>query len=946
MNKKHPALTKLAFLALAFLGSSGISFAQSEAPPGRPIALVGDNYGRYDVTSISRNILEKEDWVYEDKGRFLPAAEFSKYSLVIIAQSQERPYNEEELNQIEAYLKAGGHLLLLNQAPRSMADETSELALRQFLGMDTHKIQGVAPDDAEIAKSPLLLGVVSSEGPRPSWIGGTHGATNLESDVEVLIGGNDSALVARRQVGKGWVCFLGSELFRLRAAGSSDREDSGSYVTLIRNIIATADPLTRTAWQKTQTADWLSRKTPFLIWNREWQHGTQEGPIFVPPLPTPEEVLTTLPVQLAMDEFEVRQVNLTDLDAGGVLTWKARLEGLPADALTIYVQDRPNPIPWPKDPSIAREFPYWLMPPTALKPIGKEAVEIVKGETRILWLKFDTHSLPPGKHQGSLAFFVEDKPVGTMALELQIHPVRVPRRKLITAQPLGHVYGDVNKAAPAVRFERNLESLGFEWSLINVFRPATFTVDGEGKLDPATIKNRLADIDSKTPPVLDFSSMDAYIDSALAHNLTYFRVTQSLTSSIEGLCKKAELSPEETRKARLWYFREFSRYIHDKGIRHVYISMGDELHAEELSGSFIPWSEDLRQAGLSTTSSFTTASVSDLAMTQKLAKLVGAWTLNRMFVPKFTTWVKEGKLTLPKAALVGTYGAGEGRGTEVRKNASASQMIGWEAWALGTDYCSPNPYFKSWLYYFDYRLDRGLAGERFVSFLDEKNLDAPLVNSPFIEGIRESLDDANLAAVMSWYLKKLGDAVPADLRQEAEHIVGHDEGSILQWNIGQHRVAETAFIDSTREEYTKAKQVVLSILDRLRDLARTAKIQPSLYWQGIPLITDGKLQATLISSGDVQELQASIRGLAGKELPTEEGNLPVHILVAMADDPSLPAGAKERLGQHPANYSWIRDWKEGDRTIIWIGGTDEAQVQKAMRQFSYFLRSEGAWFAL
>ena len=174
-------MTRLVFLALAFLSFSGIGFAQRTATPGRPIALVGDNYGRHDVSSISRNILEKEDWVYEDKGRFLPAEEFSKFSLVIIAQSQERPYNEEELNQIGAYLEAGGHLLLINQAPRSMADESSAQALRKLLRMDTRKLQEMTPKDAEIAKSPLLQGVVNSAGPLPSWIGGGHGATNLEN---------------------------------------------------------------------------------------------------------------------------------------------------------------------------------------------------------------------------------------------------------------------------------------------------------------------------------------------------------------------------------------------------------------------------------------------------------------------------------------------------------------------------------------------------------------------------------------------------------------------------------------------------------------------------------------------------------------------------------------------------------------------------------------------
>lgn len=902
----------------------------SSAKDALPIALVGDSYGIHEVTSITRNILDREDWIFETRGRFLPAEEFEKYALIVISTSQERPYTAEEHRIIRKYLEQGGRLLLIQQAPRHMADAGSADALYEWLGMKQQGIKSLAPEEAMIAQDPVLLGITG----RPSWIAGEQGVGNLADDVQVLIGSGtgDQALVARRVVGQGRVYYLGHEVFRLRGAKSPHLQDSDSYLALIRNILAEANPLTHTDWQRAQTEEWKAKKKRFLLWNREWQRGTEKGAIFLPPLPAESELITALSFNLALDEYEALQLNLTDLGKGGFVTWK--VEGLPTGALTVFVQDKPDPIPWPKDPEIAREVPFWLMPPEAVEPKGEEAVNIGAGETRIFWLKFDSHGLPSGHHAGKIAFSVGGEPVGEVAMDVTLHPVRVPKRRIITAQPFGHVYGDVNDAAPALRFKRNLRDHGFEWSLINTLRPETFTVDGK-KLDAAFLKNNLEAIASENPPVIDFSSMDAYINAALEHNLTYFRITQNLTESIRGLAKRMNADEAQEKAIRQWYLREFNRYLKDMGIRNAYVSMGDEMSVTELKERFLPWSEDLAEAGWKSTSSFTTPAVADFKFTEELSRTVGAWTLNRLHLGTFMDWVHEGKIQLPEGELVGTYGAGEGRGTEVRKNASASRMIGWETWARGADYCSPNPYFKGWIYYADSRADRGIGGERFVGYLHMDDLDAPLVDSPFIEGIRESMEEANLAAVMNWYLHKLGDHVPAALRQRAERIVGKDEGSLLRWKLRQYHQIKSELINATREEYAAAKNEVLAILDELRGLARQTGIQPSLFWHNIPLIVDGQPVASIEATGDVSVLQSAIKNAAGQELPVG-GEGKVRIVIGK------PNGMKK----HPENYSWIRDSVDSpsDQTTIWIGGTDEEQTAKALRRFTYFLRSEGAAF--
>lgn len=584
------------------------------------------------------------------------------------------------------------------------------------------------------------------------------------------------------------------------------------------------------------------------------------------------------------------------------------------------------------------------MPPKFVEPKGEESVKIESGQTRIFWLKFNTHHQTPGNYQGGIEFFVNGESAGRVELDIRIHPVHVPTRRLITVQPFGHVYGDVNNPAPAMRFNRNLRDHGFEWSLINALRPNTFLVKGE-PLTPGFIQANVESMKSDHPPFIDFSSMDGFIDAAIDHNLTYFRITQNLTKSIDALTRKTKLSEEDRKAARQWYLRQFSRYLKDKGILHAYVSMGDELSADELKNWFVPWSEDLAEAGLRSTSSFTTASVADPELTAKLSQTVGAWTLNRLHVGTFMDWIAEGKIRLPAGVLVGTYGAGEGRGTEIRKNASDSRMIGWEAWALGANYCAPNPYFKGWIYYTEYRLDRGIGGERFVSYLDIDDLDAPLVNSPFIEGIRESIEEANLAAVMKWYLEKLGNRVPGELSARAARVVGTSEDDILQWEPRKYG----KFIRSTREQYAAAKDAVLEILDELGELAKTAGIQPSLYWHGVPLVSEGRAKAVIVSAGDVSTLQEAIQGQSGIALPVSAELTGVKdgyaILVAGEGEEAVPSWMKEQLGEHAADYSWIREMKSPDakKTVLWIGGTDAKQVKKAQRQFVSFLRPEGAW---
>ncbi len=929
-------------MVAAMVGAAGAMNA--EELPAKPLALVGDAYGKYDVVSITRNILDHADWVFESRGSFLPAEEFSRYALVVICHSQSRPYTEEEQGAIRRYLEQGGRLLLMHSAPKAMAGEESAAALHDWLGMKAGGIRSATITQAA-SEDPVMKGVLREDGSLPTWSAGKQGVSSFEGDVEVLMGNEQVALAARRKVGKGMVYYLGSELFRLRLPKSVDRADSPHYIALIRNIIGEAEPLTYAQWYAALKTDWQKQGQRFLVWDREWQRGTETQAIFAPPLPSGEELKNRLAVELAQEEYEAVQLNLTDLGSGGKVSWKIESGDLPPEAMTLYVQDRPDPIPWPKQPEIARESPFWLMPPEAVEPKGESAVKIASGETRIFWLKLHSAGAKPGSYRGRLSFAVDGAPAGEVALEIRVHPVKVPTRKLITAQPFGHVYGDVERPEEAMRFKRNLRDLGFEWSLINAIRPASLKVDG-APFHARLVRERLEAITSGKGPFIDFSAFDGFIDAALEHRLSYFRVTQGAVDAMNGVLKSLKLSEEESAAVRHWYLSEFSRYLRDKGIREFYASMGDEMSAGELRERFIPWSRELARSGWQTTSSFTTSVGEDLALARDLAPYVGAWTLNRQHVLQLVKWVRSGEVKINPGALIGTYGAGEGRGTEIRKNASESRMIGWEAWGLGSNYCAPNPYFKGWLYYTEYSLDRGVAGERFVSYLRKDDLNAPLVTSPFVEGMRESLEEANLAAVMSWYFDRLGDAVPAELRQRAGRILDDQPEAILRWTRREDRPG--VFIRSDRDAYVAAKAEVLAILEALREPIRKANLKPDLLWHQTPLVQKGEPVAALVSTASAERAQEVIRAASSLELPIAKDDAKVAIVVAALDDPGLPESLRGQLGAIPESYSWIRNLSDPTtgKEIIWIGGTDAARLEKALRQFAGFLRVEGDWVTL
>jgi hypothetical protein len=935
------------------------------AEDGKPIALVGASYGVHEVKSIIRNVLSasrENQYVYKTLGDSINVADLNEYSLIIIAHSIKKPFTDADSKAMEAYLKSGGHLLLINSAPRSIAGKSNTQAV-SWLGMKRvswHR-KGL-PCKAIKADHPLLTGVFE-DNPAPKWLNGSLLAFVKGGDMKNILGTKKGdCLFGMRKVGKGWVAYLGHELFRLRSARAITRPDTPSWIRLIGNIVADAKPLRQSDVRKEALK--AATGKDLLVWNRGWQKGEPYGPRFVPPLPTKAECITALSADMAMGEYETLQLNLTPLKDLGAVSWGFETGDFPKDKVQLYVQDRPEPIPWKKNPAIAKEFPYWLMPPEYVAPKGSPAFTAPVKETRILWVKLNSHGVDAGDYALTLHLkFAKGKEV-TLPIKVKVYPVALPRHRLITLMPGGTVYGDANKAAIAVRFMKNLKSHGFEWSIFNAVRSWKCAIRGKNTfLDTKYLAANRAKFLAGEFPTLDFRTFDPWVELSIAHNQTNFRMGD-VNHYLRGNLKRARFEADEMPPIEQWFSREFSRYMREKGVRLMVTSIGDELSVKELHARWLPWAKRMTDAGWGCASTFSGMAITTPELNAALFPYVKLWTLNRGTILPFVEGLKSGRLKVRPDAVIGTYGAGEGRGTEFRKHLSMSRFLGWESWMLGVENCMPNPYFKSWIYYCDYRTkDYGIGGERFVSYVDKDNLKAPLADSPFLEGIREGMEDGNLCAMLSWYLDKMeaaggGAATKARAtRKSLDKILGNGPSATIKWKAWQHRAGYRAHhIKGTNPDFRKGKAQVLDLIASIRnDALRTVK--PSLYWNDVQLIKDGKPVAAIYTTGAAtDDLSQKTRALCGMALPVMknaarlDARYPVAII--LGNGAKNPLAARVLTAQKTADASaaypgtggyFIKEFGQGARRTLLVAGPDDAGTSKGVALFQMFLHAKGAW---
>jgi hypothetical protein len=957
-------IRKVLCIAVAVL--LGIS-TLSQAASAKPVCVVANSYGIHEARIFIKQALtisSELEYLYDHHGTFPPIDQLNNYSLVAIFNSTERPFTSQECDLMQKYLESGGHLLLGSFASNTIAKEVGAANI-PWLGVKSVTMAGGLQEVLK-PEHPFLKGVFDTIS-SPQWLTSAYLGIVGSPSFETIIGTSDSkrAMVGFQKIGKGWVAFLGHEAFRFKQ--DMPQKEKEAYYRIFRNIVEYANPLTEAAARKEAVERVAKTGLTSLLWNREWQRNEEYGPRFSPILPSKEELITSLSAKMAIGEYEALQLNFTPLKDPGLVSWKIESPNFPLENVGFFVQDSPAPIPWPKAPELAKEYPYWLMPPEYIAPKGKKSFFAPAGETRILWIKLNSSNVVPGEYRLQLTLSCEKMEKIVVPISVIVYPVQLPRNRMIALEPAGQVYGDVDKPEPALPFTKNLESHGYQWSLINLVRTGSLGIVGEKGLLTSQLLASVTDkIISNNPPRLDCSRWDPWMEQAISHGLIYFTVSGNMLPSVNGLLSKTTLSEESKEKIRQWFLSEISRYLREKGVRVMITSFGDELNEKEIRERYIPWAKSYTEAGWGCSSSFTGAQHLKPELNALLYPYVKLWTLNRGLAYAFTEEVRKGTIKVRPDAIIGTYGAGEGRGSEHRKPLGMSRFLGWESWMNGIQNCATNPYFKGWIYYADYGPWRGIAGERWVSYIDKDDPTVPLADCPFLEGIREGMEEGNLCVILSWYLDKMEKAgaqakKAAEIaRKRLDKVLGDDPSSIIQREmVTVERTMPFRKLPSSTVPYIQGKAELLEILASIRKEA-LAYTKPSVWWNDIPLIKEGVPVALLCGpTEDTRTINEKIEKLTGISLPVAEittkaqiAKYQTAVIVGNSTENPLTSSLLQEVKEQDADLLYpgaagysIREAKanSGRSTYLFIAGGAKEGTVKGAKLFTQFLRAEGGW---
>lgn len=593
----------------------------SAAEPGK-VALVGESYANYELKVIVNRVLVSsadEEYVYSPQQSTIPWESLDEYAAIIASTKLAEEATAEQNERLRRWVEGGGHLIIIHQAPR-------------WLDLSWAGLRGTAYQRESLAceirqpEHPLVAPLVDAEGP---WMANASIVARYQSPMENLIGTDEFCLVGSAAIGKGAVVYLGHEVFRLR---SRDLDPTESWIGLLRRAVRRAEPLTLAHLQAAQLA---KREAPLLLWTREWQRGEPHGPRFVPPLPEPHEIVDELRIDLAIGEVESLQLNLTPTIALQPLAWEIETGDFPASGVELLIQDRPDTIPWPKAPELAQEAPYWLLPPRHVRPLDDPRFAMPEpGEPRILWLRLRTHDVTPGTYTLVLRLQGPDLEPQVLPVEVTVHPVQLPRRRLITLAPGGTMYGNIHEPSPARRFMANLQDHGVEWGVMSAIRPSELTHEGQ-PLDRQWFRDHQQAV-LAGEPMLGFDALDPWFDMSLDHGLVYLRL-HSAVYYLESMIRRVGYDEEQQAATRLWFRRQFGNYLRSKGYRRFVVSKGDELSPEALREEWMPWANEIQAADWRCTSAFSwgikTENYQELV--SMMAPYVGLWTLNRQLAPRF-----------------------------------------------------------------------------------------------------------------------------------------------------------------------------------------------------------------------------------------------------------------------------------------------------------------------
>jgi hypothetical protein len=428
-----------------------------------------------------------------------------------------------------------------------------------------------------------------------------------------------------------------------------------------------------------------------------------------------------------------------------------------------------------------------------------------------------------------------------------------------------------------------------------------------------------SDPDLASPPPLDFSYLNPVFDAAIRNGLVRF-------SSNSG----GALPPQPVPS---WVMREAARYLRDRGYpaEDIWCKNRDEEPATNYPAMAqeVQW---LRNNGFRPFSSFHNL----LAVPEHLAILNPVFD---MFQGGYTTAAdradrrKEGKLdATDEVWMYQGWGA-------TWFTYQANRQPGWLTAATELDGYHVHVYYR-WQ-----RLDA-------IIFPTEQGPEG----SPAWEGMRDGMADAQYVALARRWIERVERAAAADAslqpiaegaRQKLLRIVGGEGGSLVPLERKRDRLVWVERVPTlAMPALEKARTAVLDLLADLRP--HVAKLGPSLYYGGHVLAENGRVMTCLAPAA-----HASGATLVAQLLKDRFG---VQVRAADSSGTSFTLDLQTRQvpGSWKADPPHVTDsyppageyvihlvpGGEAKPTRLLIFGRDDAGLEKGIRQWLCFLRTE------
>ncbi len=932
------------------------------------VALVGGGYGQYVRNSLIKKVLLPMDVPYEDLGERMDFATLGDYALVIVAHGDEALVEGQEGvgAALEDYVRAGGHVLLIGNAPDALLGR--DLSGQPWIGADAWVYLREQPPAAIATPEHPWLAHLDPAAQYfwLTWSQFLRGPTTAR----VLIGSDDAIFMSRNDFGAGWTVFLS------RGPFPYTRDDVGpmreAQIKMLRRLVA--DAVAGEDGRIVTMTDLAAQMAGDLggdpvIWRRDWQFGSREGPQFRPVGPTAADVVDALRTDLARGERESVAVNLTS----SALTGPVRVEvaSLPEDApeVEVRVMDCAPLIPWDKPDVVPYESPFWLMPPEDLEPVGSPEFLLEPGRTRVLWLQMhaprellpNIHGGEPRAFSGELRVLHGDEVLATLPLTINVWPVTLPIDRPFKLKAWGF-------GAPDRRFWDEFDRQSAAAGYLSYPDLAQVMLPDEGiSLAQALRAEPGPFADRDDFPRLDFSYLDPIVGGQAAAGQAHIcfqdvRTGTQVANAGTGLSLQwsdAATAPEEWRALWVAYYRELMRYLQSRGYRRVEPIWTDEPTVETIEQRYVPIAEMYLAAGMAPGSHWTTPGFMSPEQVNRFAHAVSDWSMYTIMMPKFNSYLREGTVTLRDDAIIGHTRGGYGFAHRFPYN--QMRRRGWESWYYGGNFLRTGPVFKGWIYYANYELyirDEGVAGERLLAYssADPTDLSAPLLTCPDWEGARDACDDISLVRMLEARIARAREAGDLPVEQldamaaELQGFLGADSPYNLHLDPRHYEHADMSYdyetvVDATSQDLQRAKRRVLEMVSRLPTRRGTDR---TVTWHGITMNEGDFGRGPIRYGSGAQSAAEWLEEALAREadllfdIPQAgfDGAERAGLFPALADDPATAGllASREWLPQidlpKPGGYVLLTS-EETDAVAI-IGG-DEAGLEMGVRAFMTFV---------